>query len=142
MARDATTRTEAEALQMGVTEDTPIAPSPPCKLAVNNGNVEVATPDRKRRPMARSGQNGTVETHGRWYRVKIYEDVADGQRVGKWHPICPIKGHTKAEAKRMAKEKIAAMEINATARLVKACRPVVTFAQAVKVWETDFLSKM
>jgi integrase len=142
VARDATTRTEAQALQMGVVEDTPIAPSPPCKLAVNNGNVGAATPDRKRRPMARSGQNGTVETHGRWYRVKIYEDVADGQRVGKWHPICMIKGHTKAEAKRMAKEKIAAMEINTTARLVKACMPFVTFAQAAKVWETDFLSKM
>ena len=117
------------------------APSTPCKPEPNDARVGVATPDRKRRPMARSGQNGTVETHGR-YRMKIYEDVADGQRVGKWHPICPIKGHTKAEAKRMAKEKIAAMGINTTALLVKACKPVVTFAQAAKVWETDFLSKM
>ena len=142
MARDATTPTEGEALQKGVAEHAPIASPPACKLEVNNGNVASATPDRKRRPMARSGQNGTVEAHGRWYRVKIYEDVADGRRVGKWYPICPLKGHTKAEAKRMAKEKIAAMEINSTARLVRACRPVVTFAQAAKVWETDFLSKM
>jgi hypothetical protein len=92
--------------------------------------------------MARSGQNGTVEAHGRWYRVKTYEDIADGHRVGKWHPICTIKGHTKAEAKRMAKEKIAAMGINTNAHLVKAYRPVVTFAQAAKVWESDYLSKM
>ena len=127
---------------MGVVEDTPTAPSPPCKRAANEGNVGGATPDRKWRPMARSGQNGTVEAHGRWYRVKIYEDVADGQRVGKWHPICPIKGHTKAEAKRMAKEKIAVMGINTTARLVKACKRVVTIDQAARVWETDFLSKM
>jgi integrase len=74
--------------------------------------------------------------------MKIYEDVAGGQRVARWHPICLIKGHTKAEAKRMAKEKVAAMEINTNARLVKASRPVVTFAKAAKVWESDFLSKM
>ncbi len=142
MATDATTRTEAQALQTGVVEDTPIAPSLPCKLAVNNDKVGAATPDRKRRPMARSGQNGTVEGHGRWYRMKIYEDVADGRRVAKWHPICLIKGHTRAEAKRMAKEKIAVMEINTIARLAKASKRVVTFAQAAKVWESDFLSKM
>ena len=110
-------------MQAANLEQGPVSPSANhCKQEANNGNVGAATPDRKRRPMARSGQNGTVETHGRWYRVKMYEDVADGQRVGKWHPICPIKGHTKAEAKRMAKEKIAAMEINTTAHLVKACR--------------------
>ena len=92
--------------------------------------------------MARSGQNGTVEAHGRWYRMKVYEDGPDGQRVGKWRSVCPIKGHTKAKAKRMAKEMIAAMGINTDAHLVKACKPVVTFAQTAKVWESDFLSKM
>ncbi|MGH9616203.1 MAG: tyrosine-type recombinase/integrase [Acidobacteriaceae bacterium] len=92
--------------------------------------------------MARSGQNGTVELHGRCYRMKIYKDTPDGRRVAEWHRICPLQGHSRAEAKRKAKEMIAAMGINTDAGIVKASKPIVTFDQAVKGWESDFLSKM
>jgi site-specific recombinase XerD len=80
VARDVTTRTEAHALQMGVTEDI-FAP---------------ATPDGRqgRKSMRRrSGQTGYEEKKGGWYHVRFRIDVPGREkRAYKSIPICPVSG--------------------------------------------------
>jgi integrase len=80
VASDATTRTEAQALQMGETKDIFIP----------------ATPDGRqgRKSMRRrSGQTGYEEKKGGWYHVRFRIDVSGQEkRTHKSIPICRVSG--------------------------------------------------
>jgi integrase len=74
--------------------------------------------------------------------MKVNVDVPEGGRQSRWFNVLPVKGHSKSEAKRKAKELIATLGINSDAAFAKASKRVVTFAEAVKVWQADYLTKM
>jgi integrase len=121
-----------------------IAPSANhCNHAVNNGNVGLATPDKRARRKSmsrRSGQSGYIEKKGKAFHVRFRIDVPGQEnRAYTSVRICPISGPgsmTKPERARRAKEIIAESRADSPERFhqVRVVNLGVTFKQQAEWW--------
>jgi integrase len=108
---------------------------------LESDTIALAIPDQRRRNMSRrSGQNGRIEKHGRFWTVRFWLDVP-GQAAREYRrvKVCPLSGAGSLNAferKRRAKDIIAEFGANseATFREAEAVNLGTTFAEQSKRW--------